>query len=68
MATLGTIGVLTFAIVGRAMGLAEARNRDSVHELEGCLHTLHATLRPDPCKLRLAVHVPVNDSLEQVTE
>src|SRR5262245_59818135 len=40
-----------------------------MHELEGCLYTLHAVLAPpEACRLRLAVHRPVDDKLEQVTE
>ena len=40
-----------------------------MHELEGCLHTLYAVLSPsEGCRLRIAVHRPVDESLEQVTE
>lgn len=64
-----TIGVLCFTVVKQIVGLAAARKKESTHELEGCLHTLHALLSPeDPCRLRLAVHVPVGETLEQVTE
>jgi hypothetical protein len=67
--TLGTVGVLFLTVVQNLVGLAAARKKDSMHELEGCLYTLHAVLRPpDQCKLRLAVHRPVHDGLEQVTE
>jgi len=69
LVSLGTVGVLLFTVVQHLVGLAAARKKDSMHELEGCLYTLHAVLRPpDQCKLRLAVHRPVRDALEQVTE
>lgn len=59
--------VVTAVKVG--LGLAAARKKESPHELEGCLYTLHAVLAPiDPCRLRLAIHVPVGEMLEQVTE
>jgi len=67
-----TIAVWIFATVKHVLGLAEARRKESVHELEGCLHTLHAVLEPSSCNppvtLRLAIHVPVGEMLEQVTE
>ena len=66
---LATIGVLLFTLIKQGVGLAAARAKDSMHELEGCLHTLHAVLAPEEgTRLRLAVHVPVGDMLEQVTE
>jgi hypothetical protein len=66
---LGTIGVLSFTAVKQGVGLAAARKKDSTHELEGCLFTLHAVLAPQAgCRLRLAIHVPVVETLEQVTE
>ena len=67
-----TVAILIFATVKHGLGLAEARKKETIHELEGCLHTLHAVLDPtsvDPSLvLRLAVHVPVKELLEQVTE
>jgi hypothetical protein len=67
-----TVAIFILAAVKHVIGLAEARKKESIHELEGCLHTLHAVLDPtsfDPSLvLRLAIHVPVNDALEQVTE
>jgi hypothetical protein len=49
--------------------LVAARKKESTHELAGCLYTLHGVLAPpDGTKLRLAVHVPVGETLEQVTE
>jgi hypothetical protein len=69
LVSIGTLGVLCFTVIQHLVGLAAARKKDSMHELEGCLYTLHAVLRPpDQCKLRLAVHRPVADALEQVTE
>jgi hypothetical protein len=72
MVGLATVVVLVFSVVKNGMGLAQARKKDSIHELEGCLYTLHAVLDPSssnpPVTLRLAVHVPVGDMLEQVTE
>jgi hypothetical protein len=65
----GTIGVVCFTIIKQGAGLAAARKKDSTHELEGCLYTLHAILAPpDTCRLRLAIHVPAGEMLEQVTE
>jgi hypothetical protein len=65
----GTAGVLAFTVVQHIVGLRAARRKESIHELEGCLHTLHAVLRPPPqCRLRVALHRPVSDALEQVTE
>ncbi len=63
-----TIGVLCFTAVKQAVGLAAARKKDSTHELEGCLHTLRAVFAPGEHRLRLAVHVPVGETLELVTE
>lgn len=65
---LGTVGVLGFTAIKQAVGLNVARRKDSTHELEGCLHTLRAVLAPPHSRLRLAIHVPVGDMLEQVTE
>jgi hypothetical protein len=68
----GTIGVLVFTAVKQIVGLTAARKKESVHELEGCLFTLHAALDPtagaEPGRLRLAIHVPAGEMLEQVTE
>jgi hypothetical protein len=69
VAGVGTVGVLVFAIARQGLGLAAARKKESSHELEGCLYTLHAVLAPpDGCRLRLAIHVPVGEMLEQVTQ
>jgi hypothetical protein len=65
---LGTVGVLCFSAAKQLLGLAAAWKKDSTHELEGCLHTLHAVLAPETCRLRLAIHVPIGEMLEQVTE
>lgn len=69
---IATVAVCVLSVVKNGMGLAAARKKDSLHELEGCLYTLHAVLDPasavPPVTLRLAVHVPVGDLLEQVTE
>jgi hypothetical protein len=68
----GTIGVLVFTAVKQIVGLRAARHKESTHELEGCLFTLHAALDPtaggEPGRLRLAIHVPAGEMLEQVTE
>jgi hypothetical protein len=72
LVAIATAGVSLFNIVKGGLVLAAARRKESTHELEGCLHTLHAVLDPfgfDPMLvLRLAVHVPVKDALEQVTD
>ena len=69
MVALATVAVLVFSVVKNAMGLRQASKKDSIHELEGCLHTLHAVLDPSssnpPVTLRLGVHVPVGDMLER---
>jgi hypothetical protein len=69
---LATIGVWISTAVKQAISLAAAQKNESIHELEGCLHTLHAVLDPDSqdpaVTVRLAIHVPVSDTLEQVTE
>lgn len=65
---LGIVGVLCFSVARDIVGLAHARKNESTHELEGCLHTLHSVLAPGACKLRVAIHVPVEEKLEQVTE
>jgi len=68
----GTVGVVAVTVCKHIIGLAAARKKDSTHELEGCLYTLHAVLDPSnldpPVTLRLAVHVPVAEMLEQVTD
>jgi hypothetical protein len=62
-------GVLVCTAVQHVIGLRAARQKESVHELEGCLHTLLAILNPpDGCRVRLAIHVPVGETLEQITE
>jgi hypothetical protein len=69
---VATLAVLIATFIKQAIALGDARRRESVHELEGCLYTLHAVLDPSardpPVTVRLAVHVPVGDMLEQVTE
>jgi hypothetical protein len=69
---IATAAVLIASFAKHALGLAQARKKESTHELEGCLHTLYAVLDPGsghpPATLRLAIHVPVDDMLEQVTE
>jgi len=47
----------------------KASKKESLHELEGCLHTLHAALLPAGSILRITIHVPVEEGrrLEQVT-
>jgi hypothetical protein len=67
-----TVTVLMCAVVKHALGLAASRRKGSIHELEGCLYTLHAVLDPlafdQSLALRVAIHVPVNSVLEQLTE
>jgi hypothetical protein len=64
-----TAGAAAFGLTKHVLGLKQAALKDSTHELEGCLYTLHAVLAPpEGCRLRLAVHVPIGDTLEQVTE
>lgn len=69
---IATVGILAANAVKQIIGIAGARKKESVHELEGCLYTLHAALDPDstipPVTLRLAIHVPVGAEMEQVTE
>ena len=69
MVATGTVGVLAFTVIQHIVGLKAARKKNSIHELEGCLNTLHAVLRPpSTCRLRIALHRPVSDALEQFTE
>jgi hypothetical protein len=69
---IATVAILVSSVVKNGLGLAQARKKDSTHELEGCLYTLHAVLDPSsshpPVTLRLAVHVPIGEMFEQVTE
>jgi hypothetical protein len=66
---LGTAGVFVFSFVKQGLGLAAARKKQSSHELEGCLYTLHAVLAPSPpTRIRLAIHILVGERLEQVTD
>ena len=65
--------VLCLTIAKNTVALKQTKQKESTHELEGCLYTLHAALDPtaakSPGRLRLAIHVPASrDSLEQVTE
>ena len=65
-----TVVVMGLTIAKAVVTLKEASKKESMHELEGCLHTLHAVLDSTdvPGHLRLAIHVPVGAMLEQVTE
>jgi hypothetical protein len=69
---IATVAVLVLTIAKNAVVLAQAKHKESLDELEGCLLTLHASLDPAalhaPGRLRLAVHVAVEQELEQVTE
>src|SRR5690349_7647321 len=69
LAGVGTFGVVALTVLKHVVTLVAARKKASTHELEGCLHTLYAVLAPPTgVRLRLAVHVPVGETLEQVTE
>ncbi len=69
LAGLGTVGVVAFTLWKQVISLNAARAQNSTHELEGCLYTLRAVLAPPPgVRLRLAIHVPVGENFEQVTE
>jgi hypothetical protein len=69
---LATAAALVLNFVKGAVSLAALRRKESPHELEGCLHTLHSVLLSSweaEGKLRIALHVPVGQGLlEQVTE
>lgn len=63
-----TVAVLKIVATARKQGLSESR-----HELEGCLHTLHAVLTAeadDGHGLRITVHVPIKEKtqFQQVLE
>src|SRR6266496_2834306 len=65
--------VFIVAVVRCVVLLSHAQQKESPHDLEGCLHTLHAVLQREnepTATLRLAIHVPVpgKPELEQVTE
>jgi hypothetical protein len=69
----GTAGVLLLTIARNAVTLRQVREKTSMHELEGCLFTLHAALDSTAMqtvgKLRLAIHVAAaGETLMQVTE
>ena len=73
LSLVATIGVAILSIVKAAINRAALARQDSVHDLEGCLHTLLSLLRdccadPDAAKLRLTVHRPIDGgkALEQV--
>src|SRR5688500_7415662 len=72
LAGIGTALVVVFTVAGHGLALMAARKKDSLHELEGCLYTLHGMLLPPDsrCKVRLAVHLPLpnEESFEQLTE
>ena len=44
----GTVGVVVVTLCKHIIGLAAARKKDSTHELEGCLYTLHVGRIPVP--------------------
>ncbi len=69
MTAAGTLGVMACGSIAQALNLWSAWQKDSTSDLEGCLHILHAILAPEPeCLLRIAVHRPVGDELQQITE
>src|SRR4029453_643524 len=47
-----TLGVVIATGLKHGIALAAARKKESTHELEGCLYTLHAVLAPEACRLR----------------
>jgi hypothetical protein len=67
---IGTASVLAVTSIKQGVAWAAQNKKESTHELDGCLHTLRAALDPGECRLRLAIHVPVEQAevLEQVTE
>ena len=69
LTAVGVVGVVCFTLLKQLISLSAARAQASTHELEGCLYTLRAVLAPETgVRLRLAIHVPVGENFEQVTE
>lgn len=73
LSAIGLVAVCVFTIVRAALTYRREVKKQSLHELQGCLVTLHALLignDPDAeqkAKLRLTVHVPIdNHHLQQV--
>src|SRR5437867_525661 len=66
-----TTFVVIFSLLKHGFVLKEASKKESMHELEACLYTLHSILGPAPeCTLRLAVHLPLpkEERFAQITE
>ncbi len=66
---VGAAGV-TLSSIGKAvLDLRRTWNDASPHALEGCLNTIHALLQADDSsQLRLTIHVPSGEQLQQITE
>jgi hypothetical protein len=66
-ATWSVVGIAAIGILLICKSVAAfnaKRKEQSRHELEGCLHTLHAILTggDEAASVRLTIHVPINDS------
>jgi len=69
LTAVGVVGVVSFTLFKQLLSLRAAHAQTSTQELEGCLYTLRAVLAPEVgIRLRLAIHVPVRENFEQVTE
>lgn len=76
LVAISAFGVCTLSILRAIINYRQQARRDSLHELEGCLMTLHAILveddNPDRDKqdgLRLTVHVAIDaNRLQQVMD
>jgi hypothetical protein len=69
--SVGAIIVFVFTVLKNMVIWKKSSKKESTHELEGCLHTLHATLAArDNVELRITIHVPVKNGqeLEQVMD
>lgn len=60
--------VFLFTVLKNLAAWNKTSKKESIHELEGCLHTLHAALLPGNDVLRITIHVPVDggQKLEQI--
>lgn len=71
---ISAIGVFFVSLAKSWVLWTLVEDRESTHELSGCLHVLHSLLTsgPDrpPCRLRMTIYVPVDggSSLQQILD
>ena len=68
----GTVIVLLFTAIRAGLQYRERARKESLHDLEGCLHPLHTILvgKEQDAGLRITIHVPVANGtkLQQVLD